>query len=116
MRAIDADPRGHRGRLAMAFRLDQDAGELRAVEQQVVRPFELEHRCKLRRHRGRGVEDAESGYNGLISTYSSDLKPKPEGVKKIYSILMRTNPKLQSLKPESIIDDSLIQKIHASGY
>jgi NitT/TauT family transport system substrate-binding protein len=62
------------------------------------------------------VEDAESGYNGLISTYSSDLKPKPEGVKKIYSILMRTNPKLQSLKPESIIDDSLIQKIHASGY
>lgn len=62
------------------------------------------------------VEDAESGYNGLISTYSSDLKPKPEGVKKIYSILLRTNPKLQSLKPESIIDDSLIQKIHASGY
>ncbi len=51
-----------------------------------------------------------------IDAYSNDLKPKPEGVKKIYSILMRTNPKLQSLKPESIIDDSLIQKIHASGY
>jgi ABC-type nitrate/sulfonate/bicarbonate transport system substrate-binding protein len=62
------------------------------------------------------VEDAESGYNGLLATYSTDLKPKPEGVKKIYSILLRTNPKLQSIKPESIIDDSLIQKIHASGY
>ena len=62
------------------------------------------------------VEDAESGYNSLLSTYSPDLKPKPEGVKKIYSILMRTNPKLQSIKPESIIDDSLIQKISASGY
>jgi ABC-type nitrate/sulfonate/bicarbonate transport system substrate-binding protein len=62
------------------------------------------------------VEDAESGYNGLLASYSIDLKPKPEGVKKIYSILLRTNPKLQSLKPESIIDDSLIQKINASGY
>jgi hypothetical protein len=62
------------------------------------------------------VEDAESGYNGLLSSYSPDLKPKPEGVKKIYSILLRTNPKLQGLKPETIIDDSLIQKIHASGY
>jgi NitT/TauT family transport system substrate-binding protein len=62
------------------------------------------------------VEDAESGYQGLLATYSADLKPKPEGVKKIYSILMRTNPKLQSIKPESIIDDALIQKIHAGGY
>jgi NitT/TauT family transport system substrate-binding protein len=62
------------------------------------------------------VEDAESGYQGLLATYSADLNPKPEGVKKIFSILMRTNPKLQSIKPESIIDDALIQKIHASGY
>ncbi|HWH80371.1 MAG TPA: ABC transporter substrate-binding protein [Candidatus Binatus sp.] len=62
------------------------------------------------------VEDAESGYNGLMESYSIDLKPKPEGVKKIYSILARANPKLQSLKPESIIEDSLIQKIHAGGY
>ena len=62
------------------------------------------------------VEDAESGYSGLLETYSIDLKPKPEGVKKIYSILARANPKLQGLKPESIIEDALIQKIHASGY
>lgn len=62
------------------------------------------------------VEDAESGYQGLLATYSTDLKPKPEGVKKIYSILLRSNPKLQTIKPESIIDDSLIQKIHAGGY
>jgi hypothetical protein len=62
------------------------------------------------------LEDAESGYNGLLATYSADLKPKPEGIKKIYSILMRTNPKLLTLKPESIIDDALIQKIHAAGY
>jgi NitT/TauT family transport system substrate-binding protein len=61
-------------------------------------------------------EDAENGYNAMVAAYNIDLKPKPEGVKKIYSILARTNPKLQSFKPETIIDDSLIQKIQASSY
>ena len=51
----------------------------------------------------------------MVAAYNIDLRPKPEGLKKIYSILARTNPKLQTLKPETIIDDSLIQKIHASG-
>lgn len=62
------------------------------------------------------VEDAETGYQAMVAAYSSDLRPKPEGVKKIYTILARSNPKLQSLKPESILDDALIQKIHANGY
>jgi ABC-type nitrate/sulfonate/bicarbonate transport system substrate-binding protein len=61
-------------------------------------------------------EDAENGYNAMVAAYNIDLRLKPEGVKKIHSILARTNPKLQSFKPETIIDDSLIQKIHASGY
>jgi hypothetical protein len=44
------------------------------------------------------------------------MRPKVEGVKKIHSILARTNPKLQKLKSEEIIDDSLIRKIVESGY
>lgn len=62
------------------------------------------------------AEDAETGYIAMLAAYSNDLKPRPEGVKKIYTILARTNPKLLTLKPESIIDDTLIQKIHAGGY
>ena len=62
------------------------------------------------------LEDAENGYNAMVAAYNIDLRLKPEGVQKIYSILARTNPKLQTFKPETIIDDSLIQKIHASGY
>jgi NitT/TauT family transport system substrate-binding protein len=61
-------------------------------------------------------EDAENGYNAMVAAYNIDLRPKPEGVRKIYSILARTNPKLQSFKPETIVDDSLIQKLQASGY
>jgi ABC-type nitrate/sulfonate/bicarbonate transport system substrate-binding protein len=62
------------------------------------------------------VTDAETAYNAMLAAYSNDLIPKAEGVKKIYAILMRTNPKLANIKPESILDDSFIQKIHASGY
>ena len=61
-------------------------------------------------------EDAETGYNAMVLAYNVDLRPKTEGLQKIYSILARTNPKLQGFKPESIVDDSLIQKILASGY
>jgi len=62
------------------------------------------------------VEDAETGYNAMLAAYNPDLRPKPEGVQKIYSILARTNPKLANFKPETIVDDGLIQKILASGY
>jgi NitT/TauT family transport system substrate-binding protein len=61
-------------------------------------------------------EDAENGYNAMVAAYNVDLTPKAEGVQKIYFILARTNPKLQAFKPDSIIDDSLIRKIQASGY
>ena len=62
------------------------------------------------------IEDAESGYNALLAVYNADLRLKPEGVQKIYSILSRTNPKLANLKPESILDASMIQRIHSGGY
>ena len=62
------------------------------------------------------VEEAETGYNAMVAAYSSDLRPKPEGLYKIYTILSRTNPKLTTLKPETILDPTFIQRIQASGY
>ena len=62
------------------------------------------------------VEDAETGYHAMVAAYSSDMRPKPEGLQKIYSILARTNAKLSTLKPESILDTTFIQKIQSSGY
>lgn len=61
-------------------------------------------------------EDAENAYQAITSVYTSDMRPNPEGVKKIYSILLRSNPRLQKIKAEEIIDESLIRKIQASGY
>jgi ABC-type nitrate/sulfonate/bicarbonate transport system substrate-binding protein len=62
------------------------------------------------------VEDAETGYNAMVAAYSSDLRPKPEGLHKIYSILTRSNPKLLTLRPESILDATFIQRIQSNGY
>ena len=62
------------------------------------------------------VEDVEIGYNAMVAAYTSDLRPKPEGLQKIYSILTRSNPKLSTLKPESILDATFIQRIQSSGY
>src|ERR1044071_1716664 len=62
------------------------------------------------------VEDAETGYNAMVAAYSNDLRPKPEGLQKIYSILARTNPKLLTLKPETILDSTFIHRIQSSGY
>ncbi len=62
------------------------------------------------------LDEAEIGYNAMLAAYSNDLRAKPDGLQKIYSILARANPKLQSLKPESILDSTFIQRIQSSGY
>jgi hypothetical protein len=62
------------------------------------------------------VEDAETGHNAMVAAYSSDLRPNPQGLQKSCSILSRTNPKLSTLKPETILDSTFIQRIQSSGY
>ena len=70
----------------------------------------------MRRLRLSRVEDAESGYDSLQTTYVADLRPNAEGVNKIHKILSKANPKLQKIKPAEIIDDAMIKRIHESGY
>lgn len=70
----------------------------------------------MRRLRLGRIEEAESGYHSLVTTYVADLRPNAEGVSKIYKILSKANPNLQKIKPEEIIDDAMIKRIHQSGY
>jgi len=73
-------------------------------------------RTMARQLRLNRVEDAEAGYHAMAAAYAADLRPKPEGLQKIYAILSRTNPRLATLKPESILDTTFIQKIQSNGY
>ena len=70
----------------------------------------------MRRLRLSRVEDAESGYESLLATYSADLQPNVDGVRKIHKILSKANPNLAKIKPEDILDDSLVRRIRESGY
>lgn len=61
-------------------------------------------------------EEAEVSYQVIQNLYSNDLVPRAAGVKKIYQILTKANPNLRKMNPEEVIEDSLILRIHASGY
>ena len=61
-------------------------------------------------------EEAEVSYQVIQNLYSNDLVPRAAGVKKIHQILSKANPNLRKMNPEEVIEDSLILRIHASGY
>lgn len=70
----------------------------------------------MRRLRLGKLEEAESGYDALQATYSADLRPNPEGLRKIHKILSNVNPNLAKIKAEEVIDDSVVRRIRESGY
>ncbi|MBI2363734.1 MAG: hypothetical protein HYV01_01850 [Deltaproteobacteria bacterium] len=61
-------------------------------------------------------EEAEASYRVIQNLYSNDLVPQAASVKKIHQILSRANPNLRKMNPVEVIEDSLILRIHASGY
>lgn len=62
------------------------------------------------------AEEAEVSYQAIQNLYSNDLVPKAAGVKKIHQILSKANPNLRKMNPEEVVEDSLILRIHTSGY
>lgn len=52
----------------------------------------------------------------MLPADRSDFRPKAEGLQKLYAILNPTNPKFSSLKPESILDATFMQRIQPAGY
>jgi hypothetical protein len=61
-------------------------------------------------------EDAETATTQWSRLTAAIFRRKPESLQKIYSCLSRTNPKLATLKPETILDSTFIQRIQSSGY
>ena len=60
--------------------------------------------------------DAEESYQTVIDAYERVPYPNLEGMKKLASILASINPKLASVRPESVVDYSFIQKLESSGF
>jgi NitT/TauT family transport system substrate-binding protein len=61
-------------------------------------------------------KDAEEGYRDLV--LGTDKKPyaAPAGVTNVVRLMKRTNPKVENVKPETLIDDRILRKLDQSGF
>ena len=63
-----------------------------------------------------GERDAEEGYRDLVN--GTDKKPyaAPAGVTNVIRLMKRSNPKVEKVKPELLIDDRILKKLDQSGF
>jgi NitT/TauT family transport system substrate-binding protein len=61
-------------------------------------------------------KDAEEGYRDLVS--GTDKKPyaAPAGVSNVVRLMKKSNPKVEKVKPEQLIDDRILKKLDQSGF
>jgi NitT/TauT family transport system substrate-binding protein len=61
-------------------------------------------------------KDAEEGYRDLVS--GTDKKPyaAAAGVTNVVRLMKRSNPKVEKVKPEQLIDDRILKKLDQSGF
>jgi len=60
--------------------------------------------------------DAEEAYLTVASSYERVPAPNLDAMKRLHSILISINPKLASVRPDSVVDTSFIQKLESSGF
>jgi NitT/TauT family transport system substrate-binding protein len=59
---------------------------------------------------------AEEAYHAVVNSYDRIPYPNVDGIKRLQSIMVQLNPKLASVKPESVVDSSVINRIEAAGF
>jgi len=61
-------------------------------------------------------KDAEEGYRDLV--LGTDKKPyaAPAGVTNVVRLMKRSNPKVENVKPETLIDDRILKKLDQNGF
>src|SRR6266550_733163 len=61
-------------------------------------------------------KDAEEGYKDMVTGLDRKPYAAPAGVTNVVRLMKRTNPKVESVKPETLIDDRILKKIDQSGF
>lgn len=61
-------------------------------------------------------KDAEEGYKDMV--VGLDRKPyaNPAGATNVIRLMKRSNPKVENVKPETLIDDRIMKKLDQSGF
>jgi NitT/TauT family transport system substrate-binding protein len=61
------------------------------------------------------VEDAEEGYQSMRGLYEKKIYPTADGVRNVIRLLGAGNEKIRRLKPEELVDESLVRKLEKEG-
>jgi NitT/TauT family transport system substrate-binding protein len=61
-------------------------------------------------------KDAEEGYKDMVTGLDRKPYANPAGVTNVVRLMKRTNPKVESVKPENLIDDRILKKLDQSGF
>jgi NitT/TauT family transport system substrate-binding protein len=61
-------------------------------------------------------KDAEEGYKDMVTGLDHKPYANPAGVTNVVRLMKRTNPKVESVKPENLIDDHILKKLDQSGF
>lgn len=59
---------------------------------------------------------AEGAYEAVVESYDRVPYPNAEGMKALHKILVSLNPKLRQVRPEAVLDSSLVAEIEKSGF
>jgi hypothetical protein len=63
-----------------------------------------------------GEKEAEEGYRDLVNGTDPKPYPAPAGVTNVVRLMKRSNPKVERVKPEQLIDDRILRKLDQSGF
>jgi ABC-type nitrate/sulfonate/bicarbonate transport system substrate-binding protein len=60
--------------------------------------------------------DAEEAYQSVVGCYERIPYPNLDGMKRLQTVLISINPKLATVRPETVVDNSFINKLESSGF
>jgi NitT/TauT family transport system substrate-binding protein len=59
---------------------------------------------------------AEERYHDLLRGLEKNPAPNPDGIRNIHRLLKSSNPQLDKIKPEDLIDDRILKKLNNNGF
>ncbi len=61
------------------------------------------------------TEDAQEGYEGMLTLYQRQIYPTTEGIRNAIQVMGLTNEKIRALKAENLVDDRFVKKLEQEG-
>jgi NitT/TauT family transport system substrate-binding protein len=62
------------------------------------------------------AKDAEEGYRDMVTGLDHKPYANPAGATNVIRLMKRSNPKVENVKPENLIDDRIMTKLDQSGF